>query len=91
MTRPSYLLQFQPAAVIDLLVTDDTNPRSIAFQLQRIDELISALPADKANVGLGQDEKLAKHLLDQVRIAANEKKIVAHACSAVLMIYYSMD
>ncbi len=66
--RVRYLHQLQPAAVIDLLITDNTNPRSIIFQLQRIDELIVELPGDATEAGLDQDEKLAKDLLHQVQM-----------------------
>jgi uncharacterized alpha-E superfamily protein len=52
-----------------LLVTDDTNPRSIVFQLQRIDQLIGDLPNAVAEVGLGHDEKIAKSLLHQVQMS----------------------
>ena len=36
--RSRYLLQMQPTAVIDLLVNDETNPRSIGYQLLMIDQ-----------------------------------------------------
>jgi uncharacterized circularly permuted ATP-grasp superfamily protein/uncharacterized alpha-E superfamily protein len=67
--RVRYLLQLQPAAVIDLLITDETNPRSIGFQVQRIDQLIAGLPTDEGFVGLGQDERLAKNLRHQIQMS----------------------
>ena len=67
--RVRYLLSLQPAAAIDLLITDETNPRSIAFQLYRIDEMIGQLPTDDSEVGLGEDEKLAKGLLNHAQMS----------------------
>ncbi len=67
--RVRYLLQLQPAAAMDLLITDDSNPRSIMFQLNRIDRLIGQLPTDPTEVGLGEDERLAKDLLNHVQLS----------------------
>ena len=67
--RVRYLRQVQSAPAIDLLVTDDSNPRSIVFQLNRIDRIIGKLPTDHREVVLGVDEKLAKSLLNQVQMA----------------------
>ncbi len=66
--RSRYLAQLQTAPVIDLLVTDRTNPRSLAYQLQRIVELLRGLP-DRTGPGLGRDERLAEALLHQIRMA----------------------
>ena len=66
--RSRYLLQMQPMAVIDLLVNDESNPRSIVHQLQRIDQFVQELPSDDDEVGLGPDEKMARELLDRVRL-----------------------
>ena len=67
--RVRYLLRMQPAPVIDLLTTDDTNPRSLCHQLILIDHLIGQLPDNDSRVGLGQDEKLAKSLMNKVQVA----------------------
>ena len=64
-----YLSRYQPAAVLDLLTTDNTNPRSLCYQLILIDRLIGELPNDESTVGLGTDEKLAKQFLSQIQIA----------------------
>jgi uncharacterized circularly permuted ATP-grasp superfamily protein/uncharacterized alpha-E superfamily protein len=42
--RYRYLDHLQPAAVIDLLLLDETNPRAVAFQLARLEEAATALP-----------------------------------------------
>ena len=67
--RSRYLGLLQPEPVIDLLVTDETNPRSIHFQLQRIDTLLRQLPSDNDEVGLGRDERIAEELLHPVRLS----------------------
>ena len=56
-------------AAIDLLITDDTNPRSIAFQMQSINELIGQLPTEPSDFALGQDQRLAEDLLHRVRLS----------------------
>jgi uncharacterized alpha-E superfamily protein len=42
--RSRYLAALQPAPVLDLVLADDTNPRSLAYQLRRLDEHLAALP-----------------------------------------------
>jgi len=42
--RSRYLAALQPAPVLDLVLADDSNPRSLAFQLLRLDEDLAALP-----------------------------------------------
>jgi len=42
--RYRYLDHLQPAAVIDLLLLDESNPRAVAFQLARLEEAAIALP-----------------------------------------------
>lgn len=66
--RNRYLATIQPEAVIDLLLTDDTNPRSIVFQLDRIQEHVSMLPS-AGQATLGPDERLAMSLQNAVRLA----------------------
>ena len=42
--RRRYRSDVRLAAIEDLLVHDDTNPRSLAFQLDRVNEHLAALP-----------------------------------------------
>ena len=44
--RTRYLSSVQLSAVVDLLLVDDTNPRSVAFQLAALDAHMEALPHD---------------------------------------------
>ncbi|MDA0281909.1 MAG: circularly permuted type 2 ATP-grasp protein [Planctomycetota bacterium] len=66
--RGRYLSTLQAEAVIDLLATDDTNPRSLIFQLNRIQDHVSRLPSAGQAV-LGPDERLAMSLHNAVRLA----------------------
>ena len=67
--RSRYLLKLQPLATIDLLINDHTNPRSICYQLQAIDQLSRELPAEDVALGLGTDQKIAHDLTHSVRMS----------------------
>lgn len=66
--RGRYLATLQAEAVIDLLTTDDTNPRSLIYQLHRIQTHVSKLPSARLAV-LGPDERLSISLHNSVRLA----------------------
>ncbi|HVR18171.1 MAG TPA: circularly permuted type 2 ATP-grasp protein [Polyangiaceae bacterium] len=61
------LIAFEP--VLDLVLTDETNPRSIAFQLARLDEHIRQLPRSEQTVGLSSVARSALRVLASVRLA----------------------
>jgi uncharacterized alpha-E superfamily protein len=63
------LLRLEPDATLDLLITDETNPRSILFQLERIAEVMGPLPVEADEVGVPYDRRLAFDLLHRVRMA----------------------
>ncbi|HSC88924.1 MAG TPA: circularly permuted type 2 ATP-grasp protein [Polyangiaceae bacterium] len=44
--RSRYLSTLQAAPVVDLLLTDDTNPQSVSFQVARLLESVRALPRE---------------------------------------------
>lgn len=67
--RSRYLLRLEPDATLDLLITDETNPRSILFQLERIAEVMGPLPVEADEVGVPYDRRLAFDLLHKVRMA----------------------
>jgi len=66
--RSRYLATVRADAVIDLLLTDDTNPRSILFQLEKVHEHVTKLPFAGQAI-LGPDERLAISLHNAVRLA----------------------
>ena len=45
--RRRYLATLQAAPVVDLLLTDETNPRSVLYQLRALIGHIEALPGDR--------------------------------------------
>jgi uncharacterized alpha-E superfamily protein len=67
--RSRYLLQLRAVAAIDLLVNDDTNPRSIAFQVESIKELLDRLPTSEGTLSLGPDQRIAETLLHRIRMS----------------------
>lgn len=67
--RSRYQTLLRPAPTIDLLVTGETNPRSIRFQLVRTERLIGQLPDDASEVGLGIDERVAAGLAHRLRMS----------------------
>jgi uncharacterized alpha-E superfamily protein len=67
--RSRYLLTPQLAPVLDLLLLDETNPRSVAFQLEALDAHLEKLPRGPNEPAAGS-ERLAVHdLLVQLRLA----------------------
>jgi uncharacterized alpha-E superfamily protein len=77
--RMRYLASVHPAAVLDLLLVDETNPRSIGFQLARIEEHIRELPRDAGIVGLSGEQRLVLSLQNSVRLAEVYGLVVADA------------
>ena len=67
--RSRYLLTPQLAPVLDLLLLDESNPRSVAFQIAALDEHLERLPRDSAEPA-GSREPLTVHgALAQLRLA----------------------
>jgi uncharacterized alpha-E superfamily protein len=67
--RRRYQDVMQAAPVLDLLVTDEGNPRSIAFQLSAIYEHIRMLPRAIENPLRTREERVALSALTRVRLA----------------------
>ncbi len=67
--RSRYMNLVRVAPTLDLLVTDESNPRSIRFQLDEIARVFDQLPTGTRPVGLGVDEKIAFDLLHHLRMA----------------------
>ena len=66
--RSRYLTRPLLLPVLDLLVLDETNPRSIAWQLERIVEHIERLPSTDQAAQRGPDRRLALKLAGITRI-----------------------
>lgn len=67
--RTRYLADLRPVPVIDLLLTDDINPRSVAYQFRRVLMHIDELPHDPEHASRDADQRLALSLLDTVLTA----------------------
>lgn len=67
--RNRYLATLQPAPVLDLLLTDESNPRSIGFQLNGIMEHITQLPADENRALRSVDSRIALSMQSTLRLA----------------------
>ncbi len=67
--RSRYLSTIQVAPVLDLLVVDDTNPRSIAYQLRTVESHVEELPRDSSRALLSPEQRLAVSLRNAVRLS----------------------
>ena len=59
----------QVEAVLALLLLDETNPRSLAFQLGEIQRAIGSLAHDDARVALAEEERLVLDAATSLRLA----------------------
>jgi uncharacterized circularly permuted ATP-grasp superfamily protein/uncharacterized alpha-E superfamily protein len=67
--RSRYLTTLQPGAVLDLLLTDVTNPRSLAFQLESICDHVAHLPRELDRALPSPEERLALAIDTSLRLA----------------------
>lgn len=66
--RSRYITTPRPAAVIDLLLFDDTNPRSVAFQINQLADHAKALPGAGASAVLPPEEYLIESLASRLKL-----------------------
>jgi uncharacterized circularly permuted ATP-grasp superfamily protein/uncharacterized alpha-E superfamily protein len=67
--RSRYRLDPMLALVLDLLLLDETNPRSLAYQLAAFSGHLETLPDNKRGVSLTEDRRLILALLTAIRLA----------------------
>ena len=67
--RSRYLANVQIPAVLDLLLVDKTNPRSVQFQLDRIVQQVEQLPRDEQQAVLSPELRLALSMQNSLRLA----------------------
>ena len=67
--RSRYLARVQPSAVLDLLLTDETNPRAIAFQLVVLSEHVDHLPREASLPMRTPDQRAIMSALHAVQMA----------------------
>ncbi|MBK8480255.1 MAG: circularly permuted type 2 ATP-grasp protein [Proteobacteria bacterium] len=66
--RSRYRASVRLAPVVDLLLTDEQNPRSVAFQLIAAANHVEQLPRDRPQAFRDADERLALTLLHELRL-----------------------
>ena len=66
--RARYMANVHTVGVLDLVLTDETNPRSLAYQLSRIKEHIDNLPRDPYHTSFRPEQRAILSLLSSVRL-----------------------
>ena len=66
--RSRYLAGVNLAPVLDLLLADETNPRSLVYQLEAISEHVENLPRDESQPLRGADQRIALSMLHSARM-----------------------
>ncbi len=80
--RQRYVMVAATAPVIDLVMLDPNNPRSMAFQLDRIEAHLSALPGRSVTGRLSPVQQIAAALATRLRtvhIAAVDETLIVEA------------
>ena len=67
--RRRYLTHLETHAIADLLLADESNPRSVAFQLALIDQHLAALPRDISHPDRNYDQRLLLKLRTSIQLA----------------------
>jgi uncharacterized circularly permuted ATP-grasp superfamily protein/uncharacterized alpha-E superfamily protein len=66
--RRRYLAGLHPAAVVDLLLVDDGNPRAVLFQIAALRDHLLCLPHDGAQARLRPEDRLALAVLTRLQL-----------------------
>jgi len=67
--RTRYKAEAKLAAVLDLLLADETNPRSVIFQLLTFDAHITALPREETAASLDPAPRITTRICTDIRLA----------------------
>ena len=67
--RSRYRSALHFPTVLELLLLDDNNPRSLLYQLKRLEEQIRALPREKIGYRLSEEEQLILEALTQLQLS----------------------
>lgn len=89
--RRRYLAVLQVAPVVDLLVTDETVPRSVVFQAAALDGHLAALPAALTQGVRSPQERLAMEILSRLRLADIEHLCEPEAAGARPRLHAFLD
>jgi uncharacterized alpha-E superfamily protein len=85
--RRRYPTALQTALVLELLITDESNPRSVAFQLAALLHQIVRLQETEQGAGISADRELALKALNSVRSIG----VPALACREVVGKFTALD
>jgi uncharacterized alpha-E superfamily protein len=77
--RARYLSTLQCAPVLDLLLTDDTNPRSVAYQLVALAEHVEQLPRDRSRPSLTPAQRLTIGIVTLLQLVDIDSLCVANS------------
>jgi len=66
--RSRYLSSLQLAPVLDLILTDETNPRSLAFQLVALADHVEQLPRDRNQPQRSPEQRIMMSALGGIRM-----------------------
>lgn len=77
--RSRYLANLQIPTVLDLLLTDETNPRALAYQLNALQDHVAGLPRLNQAPGYPPDQRLAMSMLHTIRMFDIESVCDAYA------------
>lgn len=67
--KRNFLLGFEVSSFLDLVLLNENNPRSISYQLMRIQEHVAYLPVDRTRQQLSAEERLTLELLTKLRLS----------------------
>ncbi|MBK7976337.1 MAG: circularly permuted type 2 ATP-grasp protein [Deltaproteobacteria bacterium] len=66
--RSRYRAAVQVAPVLDLLLVDETNPRSVAFQLVAMSTLVDQLPRERRTPALGPEQRVVRESASRLKL-----------------------
>ena len=75
--RNRYLNNLQHHAVLDLALTDETNPNSLGYQLTAIMSHVDRLPHDISDPLLGDEKRIVLQASDRIRQLTFERLVAA--------------
>ena len=81
--RRRYRAHLQVRTVLDLLMHDDRNPRSLIWQLNQLQEHLAKLPRARADYQLCPEEQLILKASTQLQLADSDQLAVLHNNSVV--------
>ena len=87
--RTRYLTSLRAKNVLELLLFDETNPRSIAYQLSSLAELCDKLPRKEGATVWSLENRLALKPLSAVRLSSAEELVQPGALDRFLMLLRS--